>query len=80
APTGGPAWLTDHVNGDRSSGISSASLAAVAGYPAVTLPAGYVEGLPVGLTFFGAAGTDAQLVALAHAFERVSRVRVALEF
>jgi len=80
APTGGPAWLTDHVNGDRSSGISSASLAAVAGYPAVTLPAGFIEGLPVGLTFFGAASSDAQLVALAHAYELVSRVRVAPEF
>jgi len=79
APTGGPAWLTDLVNGDQSSGISSSSLAAVAGYPAITVPAGMIQGLPIGITFFGAAGSDAQLVALAHAFEQVSRARIAPE-
>ena len=51
APTGGPAWVIDHVNGDHFSGGSS-SLPAVAGYPNITVPAGYVQGLPVGLSFF----------------------------
>lgn len=70
APTMGPAWLTDWVNGDQSSGIGSAALAAVAGYPSITLPAGLVAGLPVGLSFFGAANTDARLITLARAFEQ----------
>ncbi|MFT7131737.1 MAG: amidase [Cyclobacteriaceae bacterium] len=77
APTGGPAWLTDHINGDRPGGISSSSLAAISGYPAVTVPAGMVEGLPVGLSFFGADMMDAKLIGLAHAFELVSAARVA---
>jgi amidase len=76
APTLGPAWLTDHINGDQSSGISSSSLAAVSGYPAVTVPAGYVAGLPVGISFFGAAFSDARLVALAYGFEQRSGARV----
>ena len=76
APTRGPAWLTDHINGDQSSGISSSSLAAVSGYPAVTVPAGYVAGLPVGISFFGAALSDARLVALAYGFEQKSSARV----
>jgi amidase len=76
APSGSPAWLTDHVNGDQSGGISSSSLAAVAGYPAVTVPAGVVEGLPVGLSFFGADMTDAKLIGLAQAFEQASAARV----
>lgn len=77
APSGGPAWLTDHINGDQSGGISSSSLAAVAGYPAVTVPAGFVEDLPVGLSFFGAHMSDAHLVGLAHAFEQASAARIA---
>lgn len=76
APTGGPAWLTDHVNGDQSSGISSSSLAAVSGYPSITVPAGYIAGLPVGMSFFGAAYDDAKVIALAYAFEQASLVRV----
>lgn len=70
APTTGPAWLTDLVNGDQTSGIGSSSLAAVAGYPAVTVPAGLVGGLPVGLSFFGSVNSDARLIALALAFEQ----------
>jgi amidase len=70
APTRGPAWMTDHVNGDRSSGISSSSLAAVAGYASITVPAGDVLGLPIGLSFIGGAFSDARLIQLAYAFEQ----------
>ncbi len=52
APTRGPAWLTDHINGDLSSGISSSSLAAISGYPSITVPAGDVVGLPIGISFY----------------------------
>ena len=50
SPTNGPAWLIDHINGD-SFGIGSSSLAAISGYPSITVPAGFVSGLPIGLTF-----------------------------
>jgi amidase len=68
APTGGPAWPTDLINGDHFGGGSSA-LAAVAGYPNITVPAGLVFGLPVGLSFFGPAWSDAVLIGLARGFE-----------
>lgn len=74
APTGGPAWVIDHVNGDHFSGGSS-SLAAVAGYPNITVPAGYVQGLPVGLSFFGRAWSEPTLIRTAYAFEQASRHR-----
>ena len=74
APTGGPAWVIDHVNGDHFSGGSS-SLAAVAGYPNITVPAGYVQGLPVGLSFFGRAWSEPTLIRIAYAFEQASRHR-----
>jgi amidase len=74
APTGGPAWTTDLVNGDHFSGGSSTP-AAVAGYPNVTVPAGFVHGLPVGISFFGRALTDAKLIRLAHAFEQSTKHR-----
>lgn len=74
APTGGPAWVTDLVNGDHFGG-SSSTPAAVAGYPAVTVPAGFVSGLPVGITFMGAAGSESLLVKLAYAFEQATSVR-----
>ncbi|NIP17202.1 MAG: amidase [Xanthomonadales bacterium] len=70
APTRGPAWMTDLVNGDHSSGISSSSLAAVAGYASITVPAGEVLGLPIGLSFFGGAFSDAELIRLAFIFEQ----------
>jgi len=76
APTRGPAWLTDHINGDMSTGISSSSLAAIAGYPSITVPAGYVVGLPIGVSFMGAAFNDAKLIQLAYAFEQASQVRI----
>jgi amidase len=69
APTGTPAWLTDHVNGDHYFG-GNTSVAAVAGYPSVTVPMGMVSGLPVGLSFIGPAWSDASLIGFAYAFER----------
>ncbi|MGH9958116.1 MAG: amidase [Pyrinomonadaceae bacterium] len=74
APTGGPAWPTDWINGDHfSGGYSSAS--AVAGYPHITVPAGYVFGLPFGISFFGVAWSDPKLIKLAYAFEQATNVR-----
>ncbi len=74
APSGGPAWLTDLVNGDHHSGGSS-SPAAVAGYPNITVPAGYIYGLPVGISFFAGAYQEPTLIKLAYAFEQTTRVR-----
>ena len=74
APTGGPAWTTDLVNGDHFGGGSS-SLAAVAGYPSITVPAGTIFGLPVGLSFIGGAWQEGALVRYAYAFEQATRAR-----
>ncbi|HEY1858958.1 MAG TPA: amidase, partial [Gemmataceae bacterium] len=74
APTEGPAWLTDLVDGDRSLGNSSTT-AAVAGYPSITVPAGFVFGLPVGISFFGRAWSEATLLKLAYAFEQATKAR-----
>jgi amidase len=74
APTGTPAWPTDLVNGDHFKGASS-SPAAIAGYPNITVPAGDVQGLPVGISFFGRAWSDARLVSLAYAYEQATRHR-----
>jgi amidase len=74
APTGGPAWTTDLVNGDHFTGGSSTP-AAVAGYPNVQVPAGYVYGLPVGVSFFGRAFTEAKLIRLAYAYEQATKHR-----
>lgn len=74
APTGGPPWPTDWINGDHfTGGYSSAS--AVAGYPHVTVPAGYVFGLPVGISFFGAAYSEPTLIKIAYAFEQATKAR-----
>jgi amidase len=79
APTGGPAWPTDCVNGDHfTGGYSSAS--AVAGYPHITVPAGYVRGLPIGISFFAGPWSESKLVKLAYAFEQATKVRVAPRF
>lgn len=80
APTGGPAWLTDLVNGDHFSGPSSSTPPAVAGYPAVTVPAGFVFGMPVGVTFMGAAWSEAKLIGLAYAYEQATLQRRAPRF
>ena len=74
APSGGPAWLTDWVNGDHHGGGSS-SAAAVAGYPNITVPAGYISGLPVGLSFFSGAYQEPTLFKLAFAFEQGTQIR-----
>jgi amidase len=71
APTDGPAWLTDLVDGDHFTG-SSSTPAAVAGYPSVTVPAGFVFGLPVGVSFFGRAWSEATLLKLAFGFEQAA--------
>jgi amidase len=73
-PTGGPAWVTDLVNGDHFGGSSSA-YPAVAGYPNITVPAGEVHGLPVGLSFFGRAWSEPTLIRIAYAFEQTTRAR-----
>ncbi|MDA0204369.1 MAG: amidase [Acidobacteria bacterium] len=75
APTNGPAWLTDLANGDSGSGISCASYAARAGYPHITVPMGYIDGLPVGLSLFGKALTDSRLIQLAYNFEQATKAR-----
>jgi len=74
APTGGPAWVTDLVNGDHFLGGSSTP-AAVAGYPSVTVPMGFVHGLPVGLTFIGKPWQEGPLLGLAFAFEQATKAR-----
>ena len=79
APTGGPAWLTDLVNGDHDTGGSSTP-AAVAGYPNITVPAGFVFGLPVGISFFGKAYSEPTLLKLAYAFEQATRHRRTPQF
>jgi amidase len=79
APTGGPAWLTDIVNGDCFGGGSS-EFAAVAGYPNVNVTAGFVHGLPVGISFFGRAWSEPLLIKLAYGFEQGTRHRKAPRF
>ena len=79
APTNNPAWPTDLANGDHFTGGSS-SPAAVAGYPSITVPAGFVLGLPVGISFTGAAWSEPTLLRLASGFERVMRARKAPTF
>ncbi len=78
-PTGGPAWLTDHINGDSFGGGSS-STAAVAGYPNITVPAGFIHGLPVGISFFGRAWSEPVLLRVAYSFEQATKVRKAPTF
>ena len=79
APTNGPAWVIDHVNGD-SFHIGSSSLAAISGYPSITVPAGFVAGLPIGLTFIGTSWNEKQLIEIAYAFEQATGVRRAPAF
>jgi amidase len=74
APTNGPSWMIDHINGD-SFHIGSSSLAAISGYPNITVPAGFVSGMPVGLSFMGKAWNEKQLIEIAYAFEQTTRIR-----
>src|ERR1700723_588428 len=78
-PTGGPAWVTDLVNGDNAAGQTS-SAAAVACYPSVSVPMGYVFGLPVGISFFGRAWSEPTLINLAYGFEQATKVRKSPKF
>jgi amidase len=79
APTGGPAWLTDLVDGDHSAGGSS-NAASVAGYPNINVPAGFIFGLPVGISFFGRAWSEPVLLKIAYGFEQVVKARKPPEF
>ena len=79
APTGGPPWLTDLVNGDHFGGGSSTP-AAVAGYPTITVPAGFIYGLPVGISFFGRAWSEPTLIKVAYAFEQATKWRQPPQF
>ena len=74
APTGGPAWITDLVNGDHVAGGSS-NAAAVAGYPNINVTAGFISTLPVGISFFGRAWSEPTLIRLAFAFEQTVKAR-----
>ena len=77
APTGGVPWLTDLVNGDSSAANAEApsTITSVAGYPHITVPAGYFRGLPVGVSFFGRAWSEPTLIKLAYAYEQATKHR-----
>jgi amidase len=72
--TDGPAWLTDYINGDHYT-ISCASPPAVAGYPHITVPGGFVHGLPIGVSFFSTAWTEGKLIRYAYSFEQATHAR-----
>ncbi len=75
APTGGPAWKTDLINGDRF-GVFSSSPAAIAGYPSITVPMGNLDGMPVGISIFGHAWTEGKLLEIAFAYEQTTKHRM----
>lgn len=77
APTMGLAWPTDHIKGDRLDGGSSAGPAAIAGYPDISVPMGFVKGLPVGVSLFGRAWSEPTLLRIAYAYERATNHRTA---
>lgn len=79
APTGGPAWSTDWLNGDNYH-IGSSSPAAWAGYPNITVPMGNIHGLPLGMSFFGRAWSESELIEIAYGFEQHSKARIVPEF
>ena len=79
-PTGGPAWKIDAVLGDQFSGGGAGNLAAVAGYPHLTVPMGAVRGLPVGLSFMGSKWSDAKILSLGYAYEQASHMLVSPTF
>lgn len=79
-PSNGPSWCVDHVNGDHFTGYGAYSPAAVAGYPSVVVPMGMVDGLPIGLSLFGPAYHEPQLIGMAYAYEQASMKRVAPGF
>ncbi|HEY7877954.1 MAG TPA: amidase [Gemmatimonadaceae bacterium] len=75
APTQGPPWFIDLVNGDAGGGGGSSELAAVAGYASITVPAGYAFGLPVGMSFIGGAWSEPTLIKLAYSYEQSTKMR-----
>jgi amidase len=75
-PTRGAAWLIDVVHGDTSTGAGAGSLAAVAGYPHLTVPMGAIRGLPVGLSFMGPKWSDVMILSMGYAYEQASQKRV----
>ena len=79
APSNGPSWPTDLLSGDRFTGGNS-SVAAVAGYPSLTVPMAFAQELPLGLTFIGTAWSEARLLAFGYAFEQATKVRRAPRF
>jgi amidase len=79
APSNSPAWVVDLVNGDRG-GVSSSSPAAVAGYPDITVPAGFVHGLPLGVSFFAGKWSEPTLIEIAYGFEQATHARRDPEF
>ena len=79
APTAGPACLTDLLNGDHFTGGSS-NAAAVAGYPNINVPAGFLDGMPVGISFFGRAWSEPKLIKIAYGFEQMTKVRKPPQF
>ena len=78
AITNGPAWMIDHANGDTFQ-IGSSSLAAISGYPSITVPAGFASELPIGVSFVGKPWNEKQLIEIAYAFEQATGVRRAPE-
>jgi amidase len=81
-PSGGPAWIIDLVNGDggRNWDMDSTSYAAVAGYPHITVPVGYIWGLPIGISFFAKSWQEPTLIKLAYAFEQATKIRKPPQF
>ena len=79
APTGAPAWKTDPVDGDLYLGGSS-SPAAISGYPDITVPMGFIGGLPIGISFFGRAWSEPVLLEIAYSFEQGTKCRKAPGF
>jgi len=79
-PTYGPSWCIDVVNGDSFSGYGLSTPAAIAGYPHITVPLGAVQGLPIGMSFFGGAYTEPKLIGISYAYEQATHKRVVPEF
>jgi amidase len=76
APSNGPTWMIDTVTGDCTSNyVSSSSMPAVAGYPNITVPAGFIKELPIGISFFGKAWSEGKLISLAYSYEQASQAR-----
>ena len=81
APSNSPTWMIDTVNGDCGSDyVGSSSMAAVAGYPNITVPAGFAKELPIGISFFGTPFTESTLIKLAYSFEQATKARRAPKY